>query len=206
MTRIRPAVTAIVLAGGRASRFGGQKLTAELQGATILQHVLQAVEAVADEIVVAGDASTVPEVFASRIRVVADAEPFAGPLAALEGALRTVTSDLAILVGGDMPGLVPAVLGAMVQRLAGAADVDAVVLHDPAHRQVLPLALRIVPAQAAATATLAAGGRSLVRFLDGLRMAELPAAQWRALDPAGRSLDDVDEAADLDRLRAPKIH
>lgn len=201
----RSSITAIVLAGGRSSRFGSQKLAAELDGATLLEHALRAVEPLAGEIVVAGNASPRPEAAARPIRVVADDEPFAGPLAALAGALRAVTSELAIVVGGDMPGLVPAVLEAMVQRLATSAGVDAVLLQDPTHRQVLPLAIRVDAARLAATDAMAAGDRSLVRFIDRLRPAVLPAGEWRALDPAGRTVDDVDEPADLDRLRAPEI-
>ena len=201
----RSATTAIVLAGGRSSRFGGAKLAAELNGATVLEHAIRAVEMVAGEIVVAGGRSGLPEsTVAGPIRVVIDEAAFAGPLAAFEGALRTVTSQFAIVVGGDMPGLVPAVLAAMVERLAG-ADVDAVTLQEATHRQVLPLAIRVAPGRIAAADALAAGDRSLVRFLDRVRAAELPAAEWRALDPAGRTLEDVDEPGDLDRLRSPEI-
>jgi hypothetical protein len=38
-----------------------------------------------------------------------------------------------------------------------------------------------------------------------LRSAELTSEAWRALDPDGRTLDDVDEPGDLDRLRAPQL-
>lgn len=202
----RSPVTAIVLAGGRSSRFGGSKLAAELGGVTILEHALRAVGSMTDDIVVAGDAARLREAVGELpLRVVVDDEPFAGPLAALEGALRAVTSELAIVVGGDMPGLVPAVLEAMIQRLVASGDADAVLLQDPMHRQVLPLALRVGPARVAAADAVAGGDRSLGRFVDRLRSIELPEADWRALDPDGRTLDDVDEPADLDRLRAPEI-
>lgn len=223
----RSATTAIVLAGGRSSRFGGPKLTAELDGVTVLHHAIRAVEAVAGEVVVAGDPSTLPESIVARpIRVVRDQAPFEGPLAALAGALRAVTSELAIVVGGDMPRLVPAVLEAMVDRLAN-DDIDAVTLQDATHRQVLPLAIRVGPARIAASDALSADDPSFMRepetaenlekrskmekrasmrsFLDRMRSAELAADAWRALDPDGRTLDDVDEPGDLDRLRAPQL-
>lgn len=210
----RSATTGIVLAGGRSSRFGGPKLAAELHGITVLEHAIRAVAAVAAEIVVAGGQSTPPDprdvpnlpksIDGRRVRVVVDDAAFAGPLAALAGTLRAVTSELAIVVGGDMPGLVPAVLQAMVDRLL-TDDVDAVTLQDPAHRQMLPLAIRVGPAQFAATDALAAGDRSLVRFLDRMRSAELAADAWRALDPDRRTLADVDEPGDLDRLRSTQM-
>jgi hypothetical protein len=34
-----------------------------------------------------------------------------------------------------------------------------------------------------------------------LRSAEVPSAEWLALDPDGRTLFDVDRPADLDRMR-----
>ena len=201
MTLDRAAVTAIVLAGGRSSRFGGPKLAADLHGETILEHAVRAAAAVAGEVVVAGG-----HVGRASVRFVPDEAPFAGPLAAVDGALRVIDTELAIVVGGDMPGLVPAVLDAMLARLAAASDFDAVVLRgDAARRQVLPVALRVAPARVEAAAALRSGQRSLVRFLDHIRCAELPAGEWRALDPDGRTVLDVDIPGDLDRFRGREI-
>lgn len=205
-------ITAIVLAGGRSSRFGGEKLALDIDGMTLLDRSLAAVAAVAGDIVVAGPARptwrAIPDV---TIRNVLDAEMFGGPLAALVGALRSTTTSLAVIVGGDMPALVPAVLEAMLVRLASDAEVDAVLLAqptepaqpggDPARRQTLPLALDVAAASTAAKAALEAGDRSLVQFLDRVRSVELAAAEWLALDPAGRTLLDVDRPSDLERIR-----
>ncbi|MFN8623891.1 MAG: NTP transferase domain-containing protein, partial [Chloroflexota bacterium] len=52
-----PEVSAIVLAGGRASRFGADKLAASLDGVPLLHHAVRAVSAVpgaTEVIVVAG--------------------------------------------------------------------------------------------------------------------------------------------------------
>lgn len=203
----RASVTAIVLAGGRSTRFGSTKLDAELDGRPLLDHVLHAVGLVADEVVLAGGsgAGAAHETGGRPIRTIDDDEPFAGPLAALAGALRDTTTELAIVVGGDMPALVPAVLEAMLGRLGDAEERDAVLLASPVpgshRRQVLPLALRAGNASSAAAQALAVGDRSLVRMLDRLRSIEIPASEWLALDPAGRTLLDVDRPADLERIR-----
>jgi molybdopterin-guanine dinucleotide biosynthesis protein A len=205
-------VTAIVLAGGRSSRFGGQKLAAEVDGVTLLDHAIGAVRALADEIIVAGPASLAPAPTmattttpAPPIRTLADEESFAGPLAALAGALRVTRTDLAIVVGGDMPGLVTSVLEAMLGRLAPDDDLDGVLLAseapEPQHRHVLPLALRVTTAFRAADEALSAGDRSLVRLLDRLRVDEVPAAEWLALDPNARTVLDVDRPDDLEGIR-----
>jgi molybdopterin-guanine dinucleotide biosynthesis protein A len=205
MTRL-PDVTGIVLAGGRSTRFGGPKLQVELDGRPLLDHAIGAVAEVAARIIVAGAA--VPDAFIgggdTRVEGVPDQEAFAGPLAGLAGALEHVSTRFAFVVGGDMPGLVPAVLRLMLERLAANDAFDAALLAGvsaSSHRQVLPLAIDVARASAAAREVLVAGDRSLVRLLERLRVDEVPAAEWLALDPPGRTLLDVDRPADVDRIR-----
>jgi molybdopterin-guanine dinucleotide biosynthesis protein A len=202
-------ITAIVLAGGRSSRFGSDKLAVELDGASILSRTVAAVEPLADIVVVAGpglpdglDAGGVPAT------LVADREPFGGPLAALANVLDRAIPDpvtsLALVVGGDMPRIVPDVLTTMLDRLAADPELDAVILQTPGapRRQVLPLAIREHAAAIAARAALEASDRSLTGFVDRLRTLELRSDEWRALDPAGDTIADVDTRADLERLRS----
>jgi molybdopterin-guanine dinucleotide biosynthesis protein A len=203
MTRA-PGVTAIVLAGGRSMRFGSPKLAVELEGRPLLEHAIEAAGAVADVVIVAG--APVPEALLGSaghppMRTVPDEEPFAGPLAGLSGALRDTTTGLAIVVGGDMPGLVPEVLRAMLEQLEARDATDAVVLSSPPRRQVLPVAIDVARASSAAGEALEAGDRSLVRLLDRLHVLEIPAVEWLALDPVGRTLFDVDRPADVARIR-----
>ena len=202
-------VTAIVLAGGRSSRFGGPKLIADLDGATLLDHALRAVAAVAQSILVSGpELPAQPDAAAGSIRLVVDDGAFAGPLAALAGALRETSTELAIVVAGDMPGLVPAVLQAMLDRLDTPPGFDAAHLAYPTethHRQVVPLALRVTAASIAADEAVGVGDRSLFQLIDRLRTVEIPAPEWLPLDPTGRTLFDVDEPADLERWQAGEI-
>jgi molybdopterin-guanine dinucleotide biosynthesis protein A len=207
--RRRVGATAIVLAGGRASRFGGGKLAAQLDGMTLLDRAIAAVAAVAEDILVAGpvrsDWRRLPGV---SIRNVVDAEAFAGPLAALAGALGAAQGTRAIVVGGDMPRLVPAVLAAMLEVLELDPGLDAVTLApngpgegDPPRPQVLPLAVRVESVARAAGKAVIGGDRSLVRLLDRLRWIEIPAAEWLVLDPNGQTVLDIDVPADLERAR-----
>ena len=201
------SVTAIVLAGGRSSRFGSPKLAVAIEGRTLLEHAIDAVAQVADTVIVAGVPATDtfgPAASGARIFAVPDQEAFAGPLAGLVSALQHANAGVAIVAGGDMPALVPAVLRAMLARLESSPDIDAVVLADPSEpsrRQVLPLAINVSRVATAATAVLAAGDRSLVRLLDRLRVAEVPVLDWIALDPSGRTLLDIDHPGDVDQIR-----
>jgi molybdopterin-guanine dinucleotide biosynthesis protein A len=201
------SVTAIVLAGGASTRFGGDKLAAELWGETVLARTIATVAPLADGVIVAGP--RLPEGFVAGdipVALIADHEPLAGPLAALANVLPTGafgSAALGIVVGGDMPRLVPAVLVAMLDVLDQNPPVDAVLLgQEGPRRQVLPLAVRLDPAGRAARDAVEAGERSLQAFVDRLAAFELPARRWQALDPAGQTLTDVDTREDLDRLNA----
>lgn len=199
------STTAIVLAGGRATRFGGDKLALELGGRTILDRAVDAVLPIADEVVVVGRLIEHPN---DTVRFLADPEPGGGPLVGLSAALDAASGSQAIAVGGDMPFLVSAVLEALLGRLALDLSIGGVILGPPeradsgSRRQVLPVALDVDRARAAARALVDRGDRSLQALLDGLGWVELAADAWLPLDPQGRTLFDVDTPADLDEIRA----
>ncbi len=125
---------AIVLAAGAASRFGGGKLLAPLDGRPILEHVLAAVRAagIADTVVVLGrDADLIEAAVAwDGERRVVNPTPEAGlsgslqvGLAALEAveAERAGPLDRVFIVLGDQPLVDPAVFRALAQAEVRAA-------------------------------------------------------------------------------------
>jgi len=191
-------VTGIVLAGGRSERFGSDKLAVELGGRPLLHLAIAAVAAVAGRVVVVtapGAEPAVPVDLAARIDVVHDAEAFGGPLVGLAAALVAVRTPTVLVAAGDMPRMDPAVL----RRLASAAGREraAVTLEVPGRVQPLPMALDVIAARAAAAAVLERGGRSLRDLLRELDATSIPAPVWRALDPAGATIVDIDRPADL---------
>jgi len=210
------SVTGIVLAGGRSRRFGRDKLAADLGGEALLAATIAAVTGVADGVIVAGP--ELPDGFRAGegpVALVRDSEPFAGPLAALANVLRWAVpdpGDVAIVVGGDMPRLVPAVLRLMLDVLVEDLAIDAVLLGRPGpsvppdggrkpRRPVLPLAVRVEVAARASTLAIAGGDRSMQSLVDRLRHVEIPAATWLARDPDASTLLDVDTQSDLERIR-----
>jgi molybdenum cofactor guanylyltransferase len=199
-----PLVTAIVLAGGASRRFGSDKLVAPVGGMPLLHRAVLGVVAVADElvIVIAPEAPepSLPDGIAVPVRFVRDAEPDKGPLVGVLAGLEAAESDLAIVVAGDMPLLVPAVLRRCLDVVGGGGD-DAVVLEDPSGLlRPFPMALSVAAARLAAAAGVAAGERRLGRLLERLGTQTLPANEWRALDPDGTTLWDVDRPEDAVRL------
>jgi molybdopterin-guanine dinucleotide biosynthesis protein A len=201
---VKPA--AIVLAGGASSRFGSDKLAAELSGRPLLAHAVDATASVASPVVLVLAPGAVPPAWAGAVDppvlIAHDAEPFGGPLVGVAGGLAALRdlhpgTAIALVAGGDMPTLAPGVLTLLAATLeAGPGGVAAVL--DADQHAVLPLALRVEPALAAVQAILAGGGRrSLRAFLATVPTLVVGASAWRSLDPDGASLRDVDTPGDL---------
>ena len=93
-----------------------------------------------------------------------------------------------------MPTVLPAVLG----RLLAALDRrEAAVLSDQTRARPLPLAVRRSPGSTAVDALLEDGERRLRALLERLDVVVIPEEDWRADDPAGDTLRDVDTPEDL---------
>jgi molybdopterin-guanine dinucleotide biosynthesis protein A len=192
-------VGAIVLAGGRSSRFGRDKLAEPIDGRPLLQHAIAAVRALTDVIVVVGAPDGDPSL-PDGVRLIHDPRPFEGPLVGLDAGLAAVGAevDRVIVVGGDMPELVPAVLGRLLAALGSdAGDASAAILGADGPRPILPMALASAPAGVAVRRLVGTGERRLGALLDDLDIRVIPQADWRFDDPDGRTLRDVDAPSDL---------
>ena len=193
------AVSAIVLAGGASSRFGGDKLAAQFAGRPLLERAVEAAAAVASEVIVVlapGDDRALPEA-SVPVRRAVDPERHGGPLVGLLAGLEVAGEPVAIVVGGDMPTLSPTVLAVLVRALGATDGADAAVLVERGATRPLPLAVRNGAASQAARRLIGEGERSLRRLLDALSARQLDEVEWRGLDPEGATLRDVDRPEDL---------
>jgi len=127
-TRSPLQVTGVILAGGRATRFGGTpKGLAHVGGVRIVDRVADALRAVCDDLLLVAnhaDASTwLPDVQVAR-----DLRPGLGALGGLHAAL-THARGAALVVAWDMPFVPGSLLDVLLEALRDAAhdDVDAVV-------------------------------------------------------------------------------
>jgi molybdenum cofactor guanylyltransferase len=188
-------VSAIVLAGGRSSRFGRDKLAEPIDGQPLLQHAIDAVRLVASEVVVVVAPETILET-QEHVVVIHDPSPFEGPLAGLAAGLRGARHDVCLAVGGDSPSLVPRVLHLLVTALDDPL-VDAAALIDDGRIRPLPAAVRRDSGLAGAETLLAHGQRRLRLLFEALPTDTVPEAVWRRLDPDGATLRDIDTPADL---------
>ena len=103
-----------MLAGGRASRFGGKnKALIEIDGVPIINRTLTLLEPVFREIILAGwpAGSTLP----AGVVPVDDNFPGLGPLGGIEAAMKVSSSPVIFVFGGDMPWL----SGELIEAQAG---------------------------------------------------------------------------------------
>jgi molybdopterin-guanine dinucleotide biosynthesis protein A len=194
------AASAIVLAGGRSSRFGSDKLALRLGGEPLVHHAIRAVAQVATEVVVVAG-SRGPDLALTdvpvRLHVVVEREG-QGPLAALARGAEASNHRHLLLVGGDMPLLEPRLLRRLLawpEGLAGAA------LELAGRAEPLPLGLDREVMSRPLLDLLENGQRSLRALIQRLRIECLAEAEWRTLDPGGRSTMDVDRPEDLARIQ-----
>ena len=189
-------VTAVVLAGGRSSRFGRDKLEALIDGRSLLSNAIDGVTPASTEILVIAAPDAAPRLPASAT-LIHDPVAFEGPLAGVASGLRAAHESIVLVVGGDMPTLVGAVVESMLVAL-DVPGVEAVVLEHEGRARPLPIALRRESALGAADVLLADGERRLRALSEALETTVVPETTWRALDPYGMTVRDIDTPADLD--------
>ncbi len=180
-------------------RFGAaDKLAATYAGMPLLHHpVLRLAEITRDVVVVLAPDALEPSMPpGAPVRFVRDARAGEGPLAGALAGLSAAEGELAVLAGGDMPGLSTAVILEMM-RVASEASVDAVALHDEGRFSPLPVVVRSVRAREVAHTLVHGGERSLLAWLQMMRLAVIDEATWAALDPGRETLRDIDEPGDI---------
>jgi molybdenum cofactor cytidylyltransferase len=119
----RPRIAAIVLAAGKSSRMGRNKLLLDLAGKPIVAHVLDHVAAIgfAETVVVTGhQAGKVKAALGARpgVKVIEARDHASGMAASLKAGLRALSPDIdaALVMLGDMPQ----VSADLLRRLIGA--------------------------------------------------------------------------------------
>jgi molybdenum cofactor guanylyltransferase len=98
--------SAAILAGGRATRFGGRDKSAlVVEGRPIVERQLAELSAVAGDIMIVGAGADGARRLqpSEQLRLVADVVPGCGPLGGVHAALTEMRSDRVFVVACDMP-------------------------------------------------------------------------------------------------------
>ena len=192
-------LSAIVLVGGLSRRFGRDKAAEVVGGRSLLQHVVDAVSPLAQEVVVVtGRGGFPPPVdWPLPLKLVEDVREGAGALGGLYSGLLAASHPLAVALACDMPLLSLPLLRHLNGLLTDEWDVVMPRWHgreEPLHafyRRTCVLAIERL---------LDRGGRRFVDFLPEVRVRYVSQEEIERFDPEGRSFWNVNSREDLARL------
>lgn len=184
-------VTVAIQAGGQSGRMGRDKGLVQLAGKPLIQHVLDRVEGLGEEILVT---TNHPEDYASlQVRLASDAVPGVGALVGLHTALSAASGDVVLVLACDMPF----VSRTLLQHLLKLAPRAEVVVprrrgeYEPLHAVYARSCLRAVEA------AMAAGQVRVISFFPQVRVLAVEDDALVALDPDGMSFFNINTPEDL---------
>ena len=204
--------TGVILAGGAASRFGGQPKGLErVDGPRIVDRVAAALREVSDDLLLIANATDAAE-WLPGVRHASDVRVGMGALGGLHAALAHAQTDV-LLVAWDMPFVSAALLGELRRigdggvdaghhevEFIGAADV-VIPESDGSRRGVEPLCAwysqRCLPA---VERTLDAGDLRVIGFHEQVRVQRLPLARVQDFGDPARMFSNVNTPDDLAAL------
>ncbi len=193
---IRTDVTALILAGGRATRLGGvDKRALVVDGLSIFDRQCNVLLPRVAGIIVSAQAAIPGH------RTVTDRVAGAGPLAGIAAGAAEARTPWLLVIAGDMPYI----SGALIDRLLACATdaVDAVGIRIGGLPEPLVCVLRVAAVRPHLERRLATGQLKASALLtdDGLRLAWIEEAELRATDPELRALFNVNVPEDLETKR-----
>jgi len=191
-------VSAAILAGGRARRFGGaDKASLPVGRARIIDRQLAALSAVAGDICIV---SHDPERYARLgVRVIPDAIAGAGPLGGIYTALVDAAHERVLVIACDLPFVTAAVLERLVAESRRDEETDAVVPRSA--RGIEPLcALYRTRCAAAARNRIESGALQVAGLLDAVRTRVLGPDVLAEFDD-GSLFENVNTPHDHERAR-----
>ncbi len=191
MSQAQQRVSAIILAGGQSRRMGRDKALIDYRGQPIIAHVINTLHALSDDIVVVSNRSDLYGSFGAR--VVPDYDPPCGPLGGIAAGLQAAQYPLAVVVACDMPFLNMKLLRWLIDLAEG---YDAVVPQTGDEFEPLHAVYRR-ECHSPIVRHIERGERRVISFFADVRLRPVPEPEWRRLDPAGRSLVNLNTPDDL---------
>lgn len=193
-------ISGVILAGGRGMRIGGDKPSRLLGGRPLMQWTIDALEHVADEIVIAlAPGQPAPQIHA-RVPAIAcvDLLPARGPLTGIYTGLDASRGDYIIVAPCDTPFIAPALLDLLIDRRHGwgavVPEADRTL-----HPTIGVYARSCLPALIEA---LNGADLSMRSFLSRVRTSVVPEHEVRVADPGLQSFFNVNRPADLCRAES----
>lgn len=192
------AMTGVVLAGGRSSRFGANKALADWRGTTMIEAVVNSLlKVVASVIVVTKNESELAFLNSDRVSITLDLCRDEHPMGGLFTALRDLKTGHAFVAACDMPFVRPELIEALWRSRA---DYDAVI---PVWKNVRQPLCGVYTRGCAGMIRSAIDADSLriTRLFDDLRTRFMLESEVLGVDPLGLSFMDIDTQEDYERAK-----
>ncbi len=125
-------ITGIILAGGKSSRMGSEKGLLWLEGKPFIQHIVEALQPVAKEIIIVSSNSEYDTFGLKRIE---DIIPECGPIAGLHAGLTNSKTEDNLVVSCD----VPLITTSLLRKLLPYKNIDYDVVQFEAEGKTIPL-------------------------------------------------------------------
>jgi molybdenum cofactor guanylyltransferase len=189
------SLTAIVLAGGQSSRMGQDKPLLSVQGVPLLRQVCDRAREIAKTVDVVTATREYDPIVPKDCRIIYEPVPPRGPLIAFSLALSSVETDWILLLACDLPLLTAEVMREWATGLSMVSpDAIAWLPYVDQRWQSLCGFYRRSCGESLGE-FIASGGNSFQKWLDGVRVEELPVS-----DP--RVLFNCNTPEDLERVRS----
>lgn len=103
-------MTGAILIGGKSRRFGRDKVLSSFRGTPLINHAVEVLQPIFDEVILVGHRRTGLE----KYQVVEDIRPGCGPLGGIYTALSSTTAEFCFVCAADMPNMNPDFITHMV--------------------------------------------------------------------------------------------
>ena len=190
-------VSAVVLAGGRATRLGGvNKALLEVGGRRIIDRILDSLEPLVNQVLLVGHLAEGLDL--PGVTVLADDYPGAGTLAAIHKGMLASGDGLCLAVGCDMPFL----SRPLVERLLELSEGwDVIVPRIGPHLEALHAVYRTDCLPVIEDA-ISRRQLKIIDFYTSVNIREVSEVEVRALDPDLLSFFNINNPLDLERAQA----
>lgn len=189
-------ITIAIQAGGVSLRMGRDKCLLPLAGKPMVEHVIDRVRGLGDEILIT---TNLPQDYAfTGVRLVGDTRPGTGPLGGLHAALSAARGETVLMVACDMPLASRPLLEYLLSR---APQGDVVIPRYGGEYEPL-CAVYARRCLASVEAALESGQRRVVSFFPQVRVIAVDEAEWSSYDPEALTFFNVNtpqELADAER-------
>lgn len=192
------AMTGVVLAGGRSSRFGANKALAAWEGTTLIESVVNSLLKVLPTVlVVTKNPSELAFLKSERVSIIEDICLEGHPMGGLFTALRGLKTGHAFVAACDMPFVRPELIEAMWRSCA---DYDAVIPVWKNARQPL-CGVYARGCVGMIRSSIEADALGISRLFDDMRTRFMLEPEIAGIDPQGLSFMDIDTREDYERAK-----